>query len=574
MKYFMSSSARASTTFSDVFARLECELNQFQSAIQTPKARAAALATVDKDILSILTRRNTLVPISILPAEVLSRIFLFAAFNSSDDTMPKLRSINFTHVCWHWRQVALDNSTLWKNFSDNEHKEWIVERLSRARNAPLAIEFGRPKGEDMLSLFIPHISRTRELYLRYISGTRYSAIMQRIGTQKAPTLKRLELLVSTRPPIQHLAGNSFFNGPLPELRIFCVQQILFPWSLFPRGRLTRLEVSLFEGPEVSPYDDLNQLIDLLVNCPTLEVLTLHDCLPVTVSEFSGRRTVHLPRLSRLCLCGPSSRVTNLFKMLKLSSLTTLDLKCLNAETHHDHLILPVLSAHFNSPTPIEFRSFEITLNDTISTIDMIASTSLPTSPILHAHDTHAELNLLLSFLRTRDRDDAMVTNIRRACEVLPFSKLEFLSICLETPITTRPVDWGEMFRPCTEVTTVQLYDKGTTSLLQALIPPQRSHGTGRERRLGDDGSGTRSSVSAPVLIFPKLTFLLLENLNYKRVVPDSGVLFNLLLGAVKRRKEMEMPLTTLVINNSSLSTEEAGKLEKVVPVFRRGRGRW
>jgi len=33
---------------SDVFARLECELNEFQPAIQTSKARAAALATADQ----------------------------------------------------------------------------------------------------------------------------------------------------------------------------------------------------------------------------------------------------------------------------------------------------------------------------------------------------------------------------------------------------------------------------------------------------------------------------------------------------------------------------------------------
>src|SRR5712672_3497607 len=82
MKFFVSSNTQTSTTFSDVFARLERELDQFQP----PKGRAAALATVDKDIdaakrliLSMLTRRNTLAPISILPAEILARIFRFNA---------------------------------------------------------------------------------------------------------------------------------------------------------------------------------------------------------------------------------------------------------------------------------------------------------------------------------------------------------------------------------------------------------------------------------------------------------------------------------------------------------------
>jgi len=87
-KLLVSSNTQAFPPLSDVFARLECELNQFQPAIQTPKARAAALATVDQDIkagkrliLSLFTRRNMLLPISILPAEILARIFHFIAFS-------------------------------------------------------------------------------------------------------------------------------------------------------------------------------------------------------------------------------------------------------------------------------------------------------------------------------------------------------------------------------------------------------------------------------------------------------------------------------------------------------------
>src|SRR5712671_5908398 len=85
-KLLVSRNTQASPTLSDVFSRLDCELNELQSAVQTPKARAAALATVDQDIdaakrliLSVLTRRNTLAPISILPAEILARIFRFNA---------------------------------------------------------------------------------------------------------------------------------------------------------------------------------------------------------------------------------------------------------------------------------------------------------------------------------------------------------------------------------------------------------------------------------------------------------------------------------------------------------------
>jgi hypothetical protein len=77
-----------------MFTRLDCELNEFQSAIQTPTARAAALGTVDHDIdaakrlmLSTFTRRNLLVPISILPAEIFARIFHFVALSKRPDSL-------------------------------------------------------------------------------------------------------------------------------------------------------------------------------------------------------------------------------------------------------------------------------------------------------------------------------------------------------------------------------------------------------------------------------------------------------------------------------------------------------
>src|SRR5712672_2229106 len=369
-KLLVYSNTQAFPALSDMFSRLGCELDQFQYAIRTPKARAAALATVNQDIkaakrfiLSLFTRHNMLMPISILPAEILARIFHFVAFSKQPySRAPTLGSVHFTHVCRRWRQVALDDSTLWTHFSSSPpSKKWIAERLSRARNAPLVIELGRWMVTYTFSLFIPHISHTRELYLHHLSFD-HSKLVQEMSIQKAPALERLELSGPPAHPIsiKELGGHSFFEGPLPKLRTFCISEILFPWSLVPRGRLTELQVTLKEEvrtvtSNVSPHGDLNQLIDLLVNCPLLEVLTLENCLPSTVSESPGGQRIHLPRLSRLRLDGSSSRITNFLKILKISSSTKLRLNCMSENTapHNDHLILAFLSAHFNDPTPVK-----------------------------------------------------------------------------------------------------------------------------------------------------------------------------------------------------------------------------
>ena len=63
-------------------------------------------------------------------------------------------------------------------------------------------------------LLLPHISRTRELYLHDL---RYdnSEIVQEIGLQKVPALETLELGVSNHASpmsIKHLVNHSFFKG--------------------------------------------------------------------------------------------------------------------------------------------------------------------------------------------------------------------------------------------------------------------------------------------------------------------------------------------------------------------------
>jgi len=575
---------------SDVSARLDCELNEFQSAVQTPKARAAALATVDQDIdaakrliLSMPTRRNMLAPISVLPTELLLRIFHFSAFSKQSDVhTPELGSVHFTHVCRHWRQLALDDSTLWTHFSDyprNQwNKEWIAERLSRARNAPLVIDLWGWICKDRISLFTPHISHTRELRIHDLSHL-HSEIIQEISIQKAPVLECLELNVPDIFPI----GNKhhlFFNGPLPKLRIFSVSQILFPWSVVPRGQLTQLRVTYdLEVPptsEDSPRDDLNQLIDLLSNCSSLEVLILEDCLPAMVSESSGGHTVHLPQLSRLYLRGSSSRVTNLLKMLKLSSSTRLDLDCTseNTATHKGHHMLPFLSAHFNDPTPVKFRSFIIDLSRPDHVIRMFASTSVPLSAITHTHviraDRYRYPELSLSFRRWDGAEPNNLADfLRRACDLLSLSNIDFLSVY--SLDQNQFINWSEAFQHCAEVTAIHVTGRGTIGLLQALKPPNRAntttHGKGRKREDGNNGRGAQTHVPDEVPIFPKLTSLKLESLEFTDAVLGSG-LFRLVLGTVQRRLANEMPLTTLCIDHCVIQEKQAKALEKVVPDFR------
>ena len=154
-----------------------------------------------------------------------------------------------------------------------------------------------------------------------------------------------------------------FKGHASRLRTFLQSLALqsrHPLVTHPCGRLTQLKIASPHEDTASP-GDLNELIDLLVNCPELETLAFEACLPSRPTKFPHGRTIHLPHLSRLRLRGSTSRILNMLKLLKLPSSATLDLDCLSGATCVDSnpLLLPVLSAHFRGPAHVEFKSLTV-----------------------------------------------------------------------------------------------------------------------------------------------------------------------------------------------------------------------
>ena len=386
----MSSDTLASM-FSDVFAQIGSRLNSYHSetVFYDPSARVAAISTIDKGIeatkqflRSLFTCRNTLVPISVLPPEILARVFHFLALGGGPfGGRRNLGWISVTHVCRHWRQVALDNSSLWANiWTTPKNTQWISEMLARSKNAPLDIVFNADAKSirEALLMIIPHISRTRKLHL-YNLSTRQSDGVREIYSCEAPALEHFVFTAEADSPniFRDLNVNILFKGHFPRLRTFSISQIVIPWSLVPRGQLTQLEI-ICRTNAVDPPGDVNELIDLLDHCPSLEILTLDSSLPFQLTGFSHGRTIHLPHLSRLRLRGSISCITNMLKMLKLPSSTTLHLKCISRTTDNDSecLLLPVISAQLQGLSPVEFKTLTVTIPSHYpSSLNINASTS-------------------------------------------------------------------------------------------------------------------------------------------------------------------------------------------------------
>jgi hypothetical protein len=581
--------------FSDVFSQIESRFNIDRSGTgcYDPTARVAAISAVNNGIdvarqflYSLLTYRNTLAPISALPYEILARVFHLLVLQEPPFTRRRnpVGWIRVTHVCRHWRQIALDGSSLWARIpAIPRNKVWISEMLARAKNAPLDVEFNAAARSSREALFMipPHISHTRQLRLHDLS-TRHSDIVQGICSCEAPNLEHFELTVDGYNPLsifRGFSGNMLFKGHSPRLRTISISQANIPWSLVPRSQLTQLKIACrFEVVDFP--GDLNELIDILVNCPGLETLALECCLPSQLAEFSPGRTIHLPHLSRLRLHGSTSRIMNMMKMLKLPSSTTLHLDCIFRTTDEDleGLILPIISAQLQAPPSVEFKSLTATIQLLESSLQITASTFLSTLQNCQSYGFEDDIvrnpELVLSFgeLTVPGHSTDL---LKHACKLLPISNVQFISMSVSMSVTNIiDINWVELFSCFTNVTTMQAIEQGTSGFVRALTAPMVTN-TGSSKEGGTRKQDSRNTAVQPAstvahvhaVIFPNLKTLGLVQLNFNQGKHTPGPLFDVFERGLEQRMEASGPPLTLHLSNCGLSTEHANDLRKLVQGF-------
>ena len=551
-----------------------------------------SLARQIRLIRSLRSRRNAVAPISVLPPELLVRIFRFHALEVppwSSGTQ-KLGWIAVTHVCQRWRQVALGDSSLWARITGYmPNATWISEMLVRARSAPLIVDFSVTPGPEILFKFTPHIFRIRELRLCGLSlprGFRPAGLQELCGLE-APVLEYFELGTSVPYPVtfRQLGGTTLFRGQAPKLRTLSLSKVSIPWSLIPRGQLTQLKITLFRGvsdPDTSSPSDSNMLLDLLINSPDLEVLVLEFCLPAMLSQAPDGREIHLPRLSRLCLGGSTSRVANLFKMLKLPSSTTLRLRCISEDpsTDNANTILPLVSAHFHDPVAVEFRSLRIAINSFNGLIDVAAATAHTQSTFSDLHapgdDTECDAELTISFDGLPSFGHSTQESILEdVFNMLPISNVEFLSISI--PAFNPSVHWSVLSQRCKKVTTIQASGRGTGGFLRFLTPLKPtetiSGSKWKKGRCANGATQAREAINttgahARSTPFPKLTSLLLENLDFGLNFAQYGVLYDVFSYVLRRRRANNTPLNMLGVDHCVITPDRAKGLKRYVQEFR------
>lgn len=121
--------------------------------------------------------------ISSLPNELLAWIFEEAASEPHGFTAV---SKALSHVCKHWRLVALNLPSLWAEVELEQSHEERVACLERSRNAPLTVNISATDYcdvEELLDDIIPHAGRWRRLRFYIVDSDAREEFFSVVGVQ-------------------------------------------------------------------------------------------------------------------------------------------------------------------------------------------------------------------------------------------------------------------------------------------------------------------------------------------------------------------------------------------------------
>ncbi|EIW80254.1 hypothetical protein CONPUDRAFT_144420 [Coniophora puteana RWD-64-598 SS2] len=222
-------------------------------------------------IQQLHTERNALLPICCLPPEVLAEIYTYV--------IPTIRHVprdllTITHVCHHWREVALAHPHLWSNINMDRRNPNRIRALmlERAKNAPLALELSNNMYDELQPAIFEelsqHIHRTCALSLD-IRGVQTLDIPTNVYhlVLDAPILEHFRFWLHGSPETHTsvlLPEDSLVNAT--RMRGLSLWGCAIPWGSTVYKGLTRLE--LFYLYEFSPT--AGELWAVLRGSPALE----------------------------------------------------------------------------------------------------------------------------------------------------------------------------------------------------------------------------------------------------------------------------------------------------------------
>ncbi|KAF8062459.1 hypothetical protein FPV67DRAFT_272166 [Lyophyllum atratum] len=276
------------------------------TAFSSTTIREAAYVRIQEEIRSWQRYHNELSLVFRLPPELLVEVFKYNLGVHLPSYLVQL--LHVTHVCSHWRRVALECPSLWSRIPFHR-PTWAKEMLARSKMAPLTIMLifsGTPIGTKLLCVpceqapavkaTMSQLSRIKELALHQgnLGSERFTELVGLLDSP-APLLESLDISFLHFAPYNKLPYY-LFAGEAPQLSRLRVLTGCLNWRALPFMNLKSLKVlSAFPPPA-------EHIISALSNMPFLESFEC-DFRHAGANSTSTQRTavVNLPLLVDLAI---------------------------------------------------------------------------------------------------------------------------------------------------------------------------------------------------------------------------------------------------------------------------------
>lgn len=296
-------------------------------------------------IRMLQARLNASAPISKLPPELLSEIFIHVASDRAQvhERAPLYHPywtwISVLQVCTHWRAVAIASPRLWSRIVVTMHPEWMKEVLQRSRSAPLFVSAhtdSRPGGRKSQSLKVvmESLARIRDLRLTGAPDILERALS--VWRGPAPLLENVSLTVPTDLGLSRQFSprlDLFLNGQAERLQRLEMQEYPFPWNIVSSFPLLKHLIVSHQLDDAVPT--MTDMLNTLERLPLLEELELRDILPPCLEATNYlpgvTRVIALPRLRSVKLSARTQDCTNLLIHLSVHPDAVFSIHCRGRE---------------------------------------------------------------------------------------------------------------------------------------------------------------------------------------------------------------------------------------------------
>ncbi|KAF8066615.1 hypothetical protein FPV67DRAFT_1495705 [Lyophyllum atratum] len=301
------------SAFSSVTVR-EAAYGRIRQGIAASEAatRASKAATI-----SWKRRYNELSLISRLPPELLATIFM-CTIGWSELDRSRVPWFCVSHVCSHWRRVALETPSLWSDIPLNCPR-WAKEMMARSKMSPLTITvmcgYYTRRSTAAVRAALSQLSRIRKLSLYESHGApRPFSDFAKFLDSPAPLLETLEICITSargKASAEYTLPEELFSGVSPRLARLGIRDCGLNWGAPIFANLVSLKVANYLPNTSRPL--VNQFFSALSTMSRLEKLDFDSDFASASGELiSPAATANLPRLVQLSV---RSRLVNCVSLM-------------------------------------------------------------------------------------------------------------------------------------------------------------------------------------------------------------------------------------------------------------------